>query len=128
MVVTARQTAAPPSFWRKAGRRVAAGADYLFGPPRVREEADGSVSVRLLGRRFESATREGLFDAVGHERERLVEGMGKLHAGAAMRPLAGSPRMGDAYHREAVRLQDRIGLYSEFLGRLAKELDGDGPH
>jgi hypothetical protein len=46
--------------------------DRLFGPPRVKELPDGSVSVRLLGRTFEAADYEGLIGAVDREREHLV--------------------------------------------------------
>lgn len=97
--------------------------DFLFGPPKVRDLPDGSVSVRLLGRRFEASSRGALFDAVARERERLVQQVGKMHEGAASRPMLGGTRFTDTHHHQTQRMQDRVGLYTAFLGRLARELD-----
>ena len=97
--------------------------DRLFGPPRVQELPDGTVAVRLLGRRFEAATRAGLFDAVVRKGERLLISVAKMHEGAAARPLLAGGRFGDSYHQMTRRLEDRVALYSAFIGRLAKELD-----
>ena len=107
-------------------RRAAAGLwDFLFGPPRVRELPDGTVTVRLLGRRFEAASRGSLFDAVARERQRLVVQLGKMHEGAATRPLLAGTRFSDTYHHQTRRLEDRIGFYTAFLGHMAKELGLD---
>ena len=107
-------------------RRAAAGLwDFLFGPPRVRELPDGTVTVRLLGRRFEAASRGSLFDSVARERQRLVVQLGKMHEGAATRPLLAGTRFSDTYHHQTRRLEDRIGFYTAFLGHMAKELGLD---
>jgi hypothetical protein len=100
--------------------------DHVFGPPRVSELPDGSVTVRLLGRRFDASSREALFDAVARERGRLMEQVTKMHEGAAMRPLLGGTRFADGYHRDTQRVQDRVGVYTDFLARLARELGLDG--
>jgi hypothetical protein len=100
--------------------------DRLFGPPRVTELPDGSVSVRLLGRRFDASSRGALFDSVARERERLLEQVSRLHEGAAMRPLVGGARFSDGYHRDTQRVQDRVGVYTDFLARLARELGLNG--
>jgi len=96
--------------------------DYLFGPPRIRSLPDGAVQVRLLGRVFEAADHDGLFDAVGRERERLLAAMSKLHEGAAGRPQLGFSRLGtgDLYQRDLQRLQDRLAAYNAFLGHLMR--------
>jgi hypothetical protein len=107
---------------RSTMRIVAAIWDRLFGPPRAQVTAEGTVAVRLLGRRFEAGTREGLFDSVCRERERLLEQISKMHEGAAHRPMLGMSRLSDSYHRDTQRIQDRVGLYTEFLGRLGKEI------
>jgi len=91
----------------------------------VRELPDGSVSVRLLGRRFEASSPGALFDAVARERERLLVQVGKMHEGAASRPLIGGGRYSDTHHHQTRRMEDRVGLYTTFLGRLARDLDLD---
>ena len=108
------------------GRTAAKLWDLLLGPPRLRELPDGSVMVRLLGRRFEASGRGALFDAVARERERLLTQVGKMHEGAATRPLVAGARFSDTHHHQTRRLEDRIGLYTAFLGRLARELESDG--
>ncbi len=100
--------------------------DRLFGPPHVSEQPDGTVTVRLLGRRFDASSRGALFDAVARERARLLEQVTKMHEGAAMRPLLGGARFADGYHRDTQRVQDRVGVYTDFLARLARELGLDG--
>ncbi|MGD9893954.1 MAG: hypothetical protein AB7N70_04470 [Dehalococcoidia bacterium] len=99
--------------------------DTLFGPPRMTYLADNHVTVKLLGRRFEASSPGALFDAVAHERERLVVQLGKMHEGAATKPLVAGARFSDSYHQQTRRIEDRIGFYSTFLGRLAKDLDLD---
>jgi hypothetical protein len=99
--------------------------DALFGPPRMTYIADNHVTVKLLGRRFEASTPGALFDAVARERERLVVQLGKMHEGAATKPLIAGARFSDSYHQQTRRIEDRIGFYSTFLGRLAKDLDLD---
>ena len=114
----------PPA--RTTLRRLAAGAwDRLFGPPRVQELPDGSVCVRLLGRRFDATSREGLFDAVARERGRLLTSLAETHAHSGMRAMPSGRGVSDSYHQDTRRLEDRISLYGEFLGRLAKELGLD---
>jgi hypothetical protein len=111
---------------RRAVTRVAVAVwDFVFGAPRARDLPDGGVTVRLMGRRFEASSRDVLFDTVVRERERLLITLGKVHEGAATRPLLGGARMADTYHRESQRLQDRIAVYSDFIGRLGRELGLD---
>jgi hypothetical protein len=97
--------------------------DVLFGPPRMQHLPDGGVGVKLLGRRFESSSPDLLFDSVARERERLVSQLGKMHEGAATKPLVAGTRFADSYHQQTRRIEDRIAFYSAFLGRLAKDLD-----
>lgn len=100
--------------------------DAIFGPPRIRSLPDGSVRVRLLGRVFESATYEGLFDMVSRERERLLQSVASVHAGALGRSyLIPITRMGpgDMYQRDINRLEARLAAYNEFLGHLNARLD-----
>ena len=101
--------------------------DRLFGPPPVQELPDGGVCVRLLGRRFDAMTREGLFDVVARERERLLAGVAQMHARSGMRAMSGGRAVSDSHHQATRRLEDRVSLYSEFLGRLAKDLDRARP-
>ena len=112
-----------PSTFRSTVVRV---WDVLFGAPRVHDLPDGSVAVRLLGRRFEASSRGALFDAVARERERLLVQVGKMHEGAAIRPLIGGARLSDTHHHQTRRMEDRISLYTAFLGRLGRELGLDG--
>jgi hypothetical protein len=99
--------------------------DALFGPPRMQYVADNHLTVKLLGRRFEASSPGALFDAVARERERLVVQLGKMHEGAATKPLIAGARFSDSYHQQTRRIEDRIGFYSTVLGRLAKDLDLD---
>jgi hypothetical protein len=96
--------------------------DAVFGPPRPRIRPDGSMSVRLLGRRFEASSGGALFDAVAREREKLLIQVGKMHEGAAGRPFFSGSRLTDSYHFHTRRMEDRIALYTAFLGRMAKDL------
>lgn len=123
MSVVQKPTEVPaPPARRSVFRALAAAWDRLFGPPRVRELPDGTVTVRLLGRRFDAATRDALFDLVAHERSRLLEQVVKMHESAVLRsPLAGM-RFADTYHRDTQRVEDRVGVYTSFLARLAREL------
>jgi hypothetical protein len=107
-------------------RRTVAGIwDLVVGPPRYSHLPDGGVTVKLLGRRFQASTPDALFDAVARERERLLTQLGKLHEGAVTRPMMTGGRFSDTYHQQSRRLEDRIALYSAFLGRLGQELDLD---
>jgi len=99
--------------------------DALLGPPRHRLHDDGGASVRLLGRRFEASTPGALFDMVAREREKLMEQVGKMHEGAATRPFIAGNRMTDTYHFQTRRVEDRIALYTAFLGRMARDLGLD---
>ena len=111
---------------REGLRRTAVGLwDRLFGPPRVRQLPDGCVCVRLLGRRFDAATHDGLFDAVARERERLLASVREMHERSGMRAMPGGRGVSDSYHQATRRLEDRVSLYGEFLGRLARELQLD---
>jgi hypothetical protein len=124
--IETRQAGGPHA--RSAGglRRAAAWLwDVLFGPPRPRYAEDGGASVKLLGRRFEASSPGALFDAVARERQRLVVQLGKMHEGAATRPFIAGTRFSDTYHHQTRRLEDRIGFYSIFLGRLARDLGLD---
>lgn len=123
-----QESPATPEVKRRPGalRLVAVLWDRLLGPPRVSELPDGSVTVRLLGRRFEASSRGALFDSVARERARLMDQVTKMHEGAAMRPLLGGTRFADGYHRDTQRVQDRVGVYTDFLARLARELGLDG--
>lgn len=96
--------------------------DKVFGPPRWRLHPDGSADVRLLGRRFEARSPGALFDLVARERERLLVHVGRMHEGAATRPMLAGARFSDTYHLQTRRLEDRIGFYTTFLGRMAKDL------
>src|SRR5215211_172619 len=82
--------------------------DAVFGPPRPQVRPDGSMSVRLLGRRFEASNGGALFDAVAREREKLLIQVSKMHEGAALRPFFGGSRMSDSYHFHTRRMEDRI--------------------
>jgi hypothetical protein len=99
--------------------------DALFGPPRMQRVAENHVTVKLLGRRFEASSPGALFDAVARERERLVIQLGRMHEGAATKPLVAGARFSDSYHQQTRRIEDRIGFYSAFLGGLARDLDID---
>ena len=105
-------------------RTVAALWDFVFGPPRFQTRPNGSVNVRLLGRRFEAASPGALFDAVARERERLMIQVGQMHEGAARSHVSGV-RFTDTYHQQTRRVEDRIGLYTAFLGKMAKEIGLD---
>lgn len=96
----------------------------MFGPPRVRHLPDGTLTVRLLGRRFEAQDYEGLFGSVSRERERLVQAVSKLHEGATSRPYLGISRIGpgEMYQRDLRRLEDRLALYNEFIGHLVEQM------
>jgi len=96
--------------------------DAVIGPPRPRAHPDGRITVRLLGRRFEASNEGALFDAVAHEREKLLVQLGKMHEGAATRPFFSGSRLTDSYHFQTRRLEDRIALYTAFLGRMARDL------
>lgn len=102
--------------------RIARWWDRLFGPPRWQFHADGSAEVRLLGRRFEASSPGALFDLVARERERLLVHVGRMHEGAATRPLVAGTRFADSYHLHTRRIEDRVAFYSAFLGRLARDL------
>lgn len=110
-----------PSVRERAARLL----DLIFGPPRLSERPDGSVTVRLLGRRFEASTPGALFDAVARERERLLLQVGKMHEGVAGRPIMPANRLADTYHFQTRRVEDRIALYTAFLGRMARDLGLD---
>jgi hypothetical protein len=96
--------------------------DAVVGPPRPRAHPDGRITVRLLGRRFEASNEGALFDAVAHEREKLLVQLGKMHEGAATRPFFSGSRLTDSYHFQTRRMEDRIALYTAFLGRMAREM------
>jgi hypothetical protein len=96
--------------------------DRLFGPPRWHLHPDGSAEVRLLGRRFEARSPGALFDLVAKERERLLVHVGRMHEGAATRPMIAGARFADTYHLQTRRIEDRIALYTAFLGRMSKDL------
>lgn len=116
-------TAARPMALRAFRRGLARAWDVLFGPPKVERLPDGLVTVRLMGRRFTAGSLGGLLDSVGWERERLLEQLSRLHARAGSQPMLGSSRFIDPSHREAQRIHDRLGVYSEFIGRAARELE-----
>ena len=128
--MTAAQTDRPatpsPSTPPSGGMRLRQAAervwDAVFGPPRARILPDGSASVRLLGRRFEASSPGALFDLVATERGKLLEQVGKLHEGAAVRPFIAGNRLTDSYHFQTRRMEDRAALYTAFLGRMAKDL------
>ena len=96
--------------------------DAVIGPPRPRVHPDGRITVRLLGRRFEASSEGALFDAVAHEREKLLVQLGKMHEGAATRPFFSGSRLTDSYHFQTRRMEDRIALYTAFLGRMARDM------
>lgn len=106
-------------------QRVVRLLDLIFGPPRPHERPDGGVAVRLLGRRFEASTPGALFDAVAREREKLIEQVARMHEGAAGRAIVPANRLADTYHFQTRRIEDRISLYTAFLGRMARDLDAD---
>ena len=114
---------APPAARMTLRRTAAVLWDRIFGPPRVHDRPDGGVTVRLMGRRFEAATRAGLFDVVAREREQLLAQVAEAHARSGMRPFPVGRGLSDTYHQTTRRLEDRIGIYSAFLGRLAQELE-----
>lgn len=114
------------SLARPAGLRrlVAALWDGIFGAPAARDRPDGGVEARLLGRRFNASSRAALFDAVGRERERLLTQLDQLHRNS-INSVSGFSRVVDSSHGDARRLQDRLAVYSAFLGRLARELEAE---
>lgn len=116
--------AGPPAALRPGSlpRALATLWDTLFGAPAARDLPDGSVAVRLLGRRFSASSRAALFDSVGRERERLLAHLDQLHRNS-ITSVGGFSRVVDSYHGETRRLQDRVAVYSAFLGRLARELE-----
>ncbi|MGH2602315.1 MAG: hypothetical protein ACRDJ9_23385 [Dehalococcoidia bacterium] len=111
-----------PVAWDRLLRAAAGVWDYLFGPPRMHTTPDGAVTARLLGRRFEAATPESLFDLVARERERLLIQVGRMHEGVAAGHVLGGSRFTDSYHHHTRRIEDRVALYTAFLGRMAKDL------
>ena len=113
---------------RAVARAAGRAWDWMFGPPRVRELPDGSLRVRVLGRVFEAADYEGLFGAVSRERERLIQAVSKTHEGATSRPYMALSRLGpgDMYQRDLQRLEDRLAVYNEFLGHLARTMQRKG--
>jgi hypothetical protein len=125
MKLAERELDSRESSWQVARRRLAAFWDVLFGPPRPTVHPDGRVTVRLLGRRFEASDPGSLFDLVAHEREKLLAQVSKTHKGAALRPTVGGNRLTDSYHFHTRRVEDRISLYTAFLGRMAKDLGLD---
>lgn len=98
--------------------------DLFFGPPRIRELEDGTLRVRILGRVHEGRDHEELFFSVNRERERLIQSVGKVRDGSHARPDLMSSRfgVGEVHHREIQRLQDRLGVYNDFLGHLVRML------
>ena len=94
----------------------------LFGPPRVKRGADGSLRVRLAGQVFEAGDEDGLITLVDRARSitagRLAEARlsSSATAGYGMR----GPGANGAF-RMARSLEHRLGLYEEFLARLLRE-------
>jgi hypothetical protein len=119
---TARSETTARARFAQAAERI---FDAVFGPPRPQIRPDGSMSVRLLGRRFEASNGGALFDAVASEREKLLIQVGKMHEGAAVRPFYSGNRLTDSYHFHTRRMEDRVALYTAFLGRMAKDLGMD---
>ena len=107
-----------------ATRAVGALWNILFGPPRIREMADGSLRVRLLGRTFEARDYEGLLESVGRERERLLTTLHRLHGRGPEHGMAGSRyNPGELHHRETARLQERLRVYNDFIGHLLRQAE-----
>ena len=99
----------------------------FFGPPRIRSRDDGWVEVRLLGRPFEAPDVDALFRSVSRERDYLLRASTKLadegRNGAAL--SMGRFGIGELHLKEMQRLNDRINVYTSFLGHLAGILDGE---
>lgn len=114
--------------WPPAGllRRI---WQWAFGPPHVRVLEDGALRVRLLGRLFEAPDYESLFTAVSRERDHLIASVRGSHDRVMSRPYLTSSRFGpgELYHREVQRMEDRLAIYSEFLGYLDRQMQPYSP-
>lgn len=101
--------------------------DALFGPPRIRQLADGTLRVRLLGRTFEARDHDALLDSVSRDRERLLTGLNRLHERGPESGMAGSRyNPGELHHRETARLQERLRVYNDFIGYLLRQAECPG--
>lgn len=94
----------------------------LFGPPRVKLNADGSVRVRIGGQIFEARDEDGLINVIDRARGATAERLAQARLAASTGPGYSTRGPGaNLAFRQARSLEQRLGLYESFLASLLRK-------